>query len=540
MKTHSNYIKVSLAISTVALAFAISPANAQDHDIVILNGRVMDPETKFDGVRNVGIKDGKIAKITQDKIKGKESIDATGHIVCPGFIDTHNHGCVTPHGVKLSLRTGVTTSMDLEMGAMNIADWYAERDGKWQNNYGATVGQEFARGIILDKYPKEKLRDMRDFTPFRSTTGAKGKWSKKIASPDEFNAILKLLDEGLMEGALGVGSLAGYASEGITTREMFETQKLAGKYGRLTAVHFRFLSPRPPTENSLGAAEVLANAVVLEAPVLLCHFNADNWPLVQELLVRARKVGVNAWGEVYPYASGSTSVGADFFEPENWKKKFGPVEETVLNPLTGKYLSEAELVKMRKEKPGEIVVGFIRPKEWALPWMKLPGVTLAGDAMLAVDAKGKELAWDDPYEKGAYHPRTTGTHGKALRLARENNIPWMHMISITSFNSAKHLGDAGLVSMKIRGRIQEGMVADITVFDPKTVQEKSDYAPGKNGFPPIGIPHVIVNGVVVVKDSKVLKGVTPGQEIRYPAVKKSRFTPYLHSGDAALKKGFPH
>ena len=69
----------------------VTPAMAADYDVVINNGRVMDPETNFDGVRNVGIKDGKIVAITKDAIKGKETIDAKGHVVAPGFIEGHQH-----------------------------------------------------------------------------------------------------------------------------------------------------------------------------------------------------------------------------------------------------------------------------------------------------------------------------------------------------------------------------------------------------------------------------------------------------------------
>ena len=511
-------------------------------DLVIRGGRVMDPETGFDSVCNVGIANGRIVEISEEAIHADSEIDVPGCIVAPGFIDTHSHTSVTSHGGKLSLRNGVTTAMDFETGAINIAEWYSEREGAWQLNFGTTVSQGYARGVVLDGVDPESVRDMRDWAEFVESSGRDGdsSWSTAIASVDELNRILELLDRGLMEGALGIGSLLGYLAGGVTTREMYETQKVGGAYGRLTAVHHRILSPLPPTENSIGAAEVLWNGFVLDAPVVLCHFNVDNWPLVQEMLVKARDHGMNAWGEVYPYTSGSTFISADFFEPESWKRNFGPFEETVMNTRTGEYLTEAEVVRLRIEDPGLPVVCFMRPEEWVVPWLKMPGIVLAGDTMLAVNADGKELAWDDPYESGAFHPRTAGTQGKALRLARENDVDWMQMLSIASYNSAKHLGDTGVDAMKVRGRLQEGMVADITVFEPDTVQEASGYAVGTNGLPTTGIPYVIVNGVVVVRDSKVLKDVNPGQPIRYNVESEGRFEPIPPTGDHVLKKDFPH
>ena len=295
-----------------------------------------------------------------------------------------------------------------------------------------------------------------------------------------------------------------------------------------------------PKENSIAGAEVMNNAFILDAPLLYCHFNVDNWPLVQELMVGARERGLNVWGEVYPYTSGSSNIGADFYAPEQWKATFGSFENKILDPMQGRFLTEEEIVQMRKDDPGRAIVAFVRPEEWVVPWLALPGVSIAGDAMLPVDNTGRVLDWHDPYEVGAYLPRTTGTHGKSLRLARENNIPWMRMVENLSYNAAKHIGDAGLVDMQNRGRIQEGMVADITIFNPETVTENSDCAEGKNGLPTTGIPYVLVNGVVVVDDSTVLDGVTPGQPIRYPVETKSRFVPLKNEGDWVLKAKFPH
>lgn len=80
-------------------------------------------------------------------------------------------------------------------------------------------------------------------------------------------------------------------------------------------------------------------------------------------------------------------------------------------------------------------------------------------------------------------------------------------------------------STKVRGRLQKGMVADITIFDAANVKDNSGYKVGTNGRPSTGIPYMIVNGTIVVKDSQVLKGVFPGQPLRYPIEEKGRFEP---------------
>ena len=125
---------VFLIISALVVVVALPQARADAHDLVILYGRVMDPETGFDGVRNVGIKGGKIVTITSKGIGGKETINAKGLVVAPGFIDTHFHS-LTPHGVKLALRNGVTTGMDLELGALEIDKWYDEKEKTFQYTF---------------------------------------------------------------------------------------------------------------------------------------------------------------------------------------------------------------------------------------------------------------------------------------------------------------------------------------------------------------------------------------------------------------------
>ena len=151
-------------------------------------------------------------------------------------------------------------------------------------------------------------------------------------------------------------------------------------------------------------------------------------------------------------------------------------------------------------------------------------MTVASDSMGGVGTDGKLLPWDADYTKYAGHPRTAGAHAKTLRMGREQGVPLMFTLAQLSYWSALHMGDAGLEAMKERGRVQVGKIADLTLFDPRTVTDKATYKAGENGLPSTGIPYVIVHGTIVVEDSKVLP-VKAGQPIRYSVEQKGRFEP---------------
>ncbi len=496
------------------------PVLAADYDLVILNGRVMDPETNFDGIRNVGIKDGKIAIITKNKIKGKEAIDATGLVVAPGFIDGHQH-CLEPYAYRLMVRDGRTTIMDLELGAFGekVHEWYKRREGKSPINFGITVAHEFARAAVLDGFNDWKYLYTPDAIRSRAT---KQGWSRTRPTLEQGNQILKIMDEGLLQGGIGIGSTLGYMRSGVSSREIYELQKLSGQYGRQIGMHFR-LTPGNDVEEVLGIQEMLANAAALGTPALALHFNNPGYNLVQELLVGMCKRGYNVWGEIYPYAAGSTALNAEFLEPDVWVKKLGhKYEDTLQDVETGKFYTEQTRTEMLKKQPTRPVVVYKMPKETIANWVRLPGVAIGSDGMpLVPDDK---LKWDTPYEDlPNTHPRFAGAFAKVLRIARENNIPLMQAVAMTSYNYAKPLGKMGLKAMQARGRMQKGMVADITIFDPKTVTDNATYAKGT--LPSTGIPHVIVNGIVVMKDSEPLRRFDAGQPIRFEPQKERRFKP---------------
>jgi hypothetical protein len=261
--------------------------------------------------------------------------------------------------------------------------------------------------------------------------------------------------------------------------------------------------------------------VLLKAPLLYSHNNDYGWWEIQEKLQMARGMGLNMWAEYYPYAAGSTSIGSDALKPEAVAALGLKYKDIMLDPSQNKYLTQEEYLKIVKEDPGRTVIVFNPPrKEWMKSWIKLPHMTVGSDSMWQEIG----LGWKDDPAKFPGHPRTSGSHTKVLQMGRAADVPLMFTLSQLSYWSALHLGQAGLDSMKVRGRMQKGMVADIVVFNPKTVAPGSDYKKGENGLPPKGIPHVIVNGRFVKRNNKATN-VMAGVPIRYPVEKKGRFVP---------------
>ena len=504
---------------------ACSTGAQETYDIVILNGRVMDPETSFDAVRNVGIRDGRIVTITEDDISGADSVDATGHVVAPGFIDTHTHSS-DKFSVRMSMMDGVTSGMDLELGALNIGAWYEREAGQWEMNYGTAVSHEMARMVVHDTLELDDPIDASDIFNLRAESvkdDGVPNWSVTVSDLDQINAITKILDENLREGALGIGSTPGYASKGISTYEQFEVQRAAANYGRLAGFHTRFhISNQTPTEAQMGFGEVFTNAMLLDAPLLICHNNDYGWWEIEEKLQMARDKGMNMWAEYYPWAGGSASIGADGLKPEVVERQLGlEYEDMMYDPSQEKYLTKEEYLQIVADDPGRTVIGFNPARnEWMPYWLKMPHMTVGSDAMWQTTPQARD---DDPALFSG-HPRTAGTHAKTLRLAREEGVPLNFTLAQLSYWSALHLGEAGVEFMKDRGRMQEGMAADIVIFDPENVAEKATNAAGENGLPPAGMPHVIVNGIFVKRDDKPT-GALPGLPIRYAVERTGRHEP---------------
>jgi len=369
-------LAASMLIAVAAVAMS-SQVAAETYDVVIKNGRVLDPETLYDGIANVAIKDGRIAAITKKQINGKETIDATGHVVAPGFIDTHFHW-QAPLGYKIGLRDGLTSSMDIEEGCAGttLGAWYKERIGKTAVNFGCASSHELARAIVLDNL---KEKDVSQGPMSALETRKNPGWSSAKPTLEQGNEILRIIDKGLQDGGLGIGSTVGYMRNGVTTREMYEVQKVGARWGRHTAVHTRF-TPDDANFENLGAQEVIANALALGAPVTINHYNNPGWELTHELMFKLQAKGFNVWGEIYPYAAGSTTLNAVFLKPENWVDKLGHrYEDTMADAETGKFYTRETYEAGLKKNPTKEVILYKMPPEDAVSWLKLKGTTMASD-----------------------------------------------------------------------------------------------------------------------------------------------------------------
>ena len=490
------------------------------YDLVIKGGRVIDPETKLDEIRNVGINGEKIAIVTKDEIQGKETIDAKGHVVAPGFIDTHNHNCAIPFGEKLALRDGVTTPLELEGGVYPVKEWYDSVEGKCRTNYGATVGSAAVREHIFNPAYKTKFAGdfLYDMMGAPNQTNFTMQWSTQIATPDQIKKYESMLDEGLSEGAIGVGHAPGYMAAGVTQEESIIAQKMAGKYGRSTFVHARFSGQMPPTSGILGFLEMMAPQEVYGGGLVIQHLSAQalsgTMPALN-LIDAARKKGIKIIGELYPYNYGGTIAAADYLHPDNYQNNMGRDYSDITEVATMKPLTKERYEEITTKTPGASVMFKNATEEDVYKGIAHPTSIVASDAYPFTVRETGEAAidWDVPFDAVNGHPRGTGTHARVLQWVREKkiDIPLSLAVSKMTYMVADYLEDNGISQMANKGRIQEGKDADITIFDPKTVKENATMKDA--GLPSTGIPYVLVNGTVVVRDSETVNDVFPGKPV---------------------------
>lgn len=501
--------------ATLIFGFLATPVAAEDYDIVILGGRVLDPETGLDDQRNIGIKDGQITAVTEAAIKAAKTIDATGLIVAPGFIDMHAHGQTIP-AARMQAMDGVTTGLELEAGVLPVSAYYDDlaKEGR-PINYGASVNWASAR---ISSHMTVKSSHAIDwfFSNFKYP-----EWQAAVSTQSQLDTIADMVSEGLDQGGLGVGFLLGYAP-GTGRKEYYQISKLAAKRNVATFTHARFLSMLEPDSSFDGMAEIVSVAASTGVHAHIVHLNSmslSDIDIIKPMILGAQAKGLSITTEAYPYGAGATGIGAAMFRGPRWRESMGGVTAHNFD-IGGKRLTEERFAFLQKEKPEtEIIIHFLdldKPKDKANldKSVLFPGGVIASDGG-PWQMNGAPLdkdVWPLP-ENAWAHPRGAGTYARFLHeyVRETRSVTLLDAIERISYGPAKILEDS-VPQMKKKGRIQVGADADITVFDLASVTDRATFA--KPAQPSEGIRYVIVNGSLLVENGKLNTDILPGRAIR--------------------------
>lgn len=486
-----------------------------DYDIVLNGGRVIDPETGLDAVKTIAIDNGKIVAVSAEPLTGERTLDVTGLIVSPGFIDMHAHG-QTLLTNRVQAFDGVTTALELESGAFPIDEYYSIRAEEGRPiNYGASVNWLTARiAAVLDLKPSSNS----DW--FTSALNRDG-WQDTIASPEQLDEIEQLVAQGLDQGGLGVGFLTGYAP-GSGHKEYYRINQLAAERGVPTFTHARFLSMAEPQSSFEAIQEIISVAAGTGVHAHIVHLNSislKDIELIRPMILNARMQGVKLSTEAYPYGAGATSIGAAMFRGEGWRERIGGISANNF-AVDGKRLSEEEFAQLQAEAPQtDIIIHFLdasKPEEQALvdQAILMPGGVIASDGggWLLDNAPVADDAWPLP-EQAWSHPRSAGTYARFVShyVTDRDVLSLREAIAKVSYLPARILQDA-IPQMRRKGRIQVGADADIVVFSLPEFHDAATYA--KPAQLSKGLKHSIVNGQFLIEDGLLDTSALPGQAVR--------------------------
>lgn len=448
---------------------------SKTYDIVISNGRVINPETKLDreGL-NVAVQEGKIALVTDQKLTGKREIDATGLVVSPGFIDNLSYD-PNPVGVWNKIADGVTTNIAMHGGTASPEKWYPYYGrNKPPVHFGASFFYTQARNQFkLSRYD--------------------------TAKPAQTQTLVDQAEKALNNGALGISFSLEYVP-GVNDKEILPLMKLAKEYNVPVYFHARYSDMEEPGTNIDAINELIGYARASGAAVHIDHINSTGgtFSMTESLKLVADAIaeGLDITSCIYPYDYWGTYLNSARFD-EGWQERFRISYEDLQIAGTKERLTSESFRRYQKE--GKLAVAYAIPKQDVIDSLKAPYVMIGSDAIL-------EPGFNN-------HPRASGTFARTVGLyvREEGVISLSDAIAKMSLMPAQRL-EKQAPALQKKGRIAKGMDADLVVFDYNTISDKSTVE--KPEVVSAGIKYVIVNGQVALDEKGVDKDIRVGQPIK--------------------------
>jgi dihydroorotase len=470
------YLRIFAGLIVVALSLS-----GQNYDVVLANGRVMDPESGLDAIRYVGIRGKQIAAISETPLNGREVVDVRGLVVAPGFIDLHSHG-QDDENYHFKAHDGVTTALELEIGVSPVAPWYASREGKALINFGASSGHVPAKMAVM--------HDTGEFLPRDHAV-------HDIATDEQKLSIFNAVRQGLDDGAIGIGF--GIAYVPTTAREEILRLFQLGADRRLPVfVHMRGNKGLPEDGAIPSVQELIADSAVSGVSLHIVHITSSGGKQVQNclnMIEGARKHGMDVTTEMYPYTASATRIESALYD-EGWQERTGITYQQLQWVPTGERLTAETFAKYRKQG-GQLISHGIS-EDTVRIGLASPLVMIASDGHM-VNGKG--------------HPRSAGTFSRVLGkyVREEHALSLMEALRKMSLMPAQRL-EVAVPTMRNKGRIKVGADADIVVFDPGRVIDKATFENAAQYSE--GIENLMVGGVFVLRDAKFVEGMYPGVGLR--------------------------
>lgn len=436
-------------------------------DIVIENGIIADSEKKTLNKQNVGICNGKFTAITSEKLTGNKIIDASGLIVSPGFIDVHGHVDGNEYCSELSLRQGVTTTVGGNCGLspieMNV--FFEEQDKKgFPINQAEYIGHSFS---------------------MRNAVGIQDVYSP--ANKSQISRMEYITEKALEEGACGLSFGLDYAP-GSAFDGIIALSKIAVKHNKLVAIHTRMSS-----EDDLASlSEAINISKLTGASVLVSHFVYQYNQIMEKalsLVDKAIQDGLNIRIDSGMYTSWATSIGTATFSEDFINNGILALDRMLVasGKHKGRHLDMDLYKELRKGNPHECII------------------YLCSNEDNIYKALNKDYAMPSSdtgaYEKGEGHPQIAGTFPKFFK----NMVRTRNEIDLAEAVRKSTLLPAETIGLKNKGRIREGMDADLVIFDINSIKDTSAFPDtGRPDSYPEGINYVIVNGQLAVSNNELV------------------------------------